>query len=160
MSLLAMFLGIGVGCVMFIGYAFALLCQPYSETQKEEWLASLTKEERESYWFHERRKREWIKLRKRQHKICMALRQTQYDETGHDHYWECWGTAAEQVGINAYKDVWAAKDCPITKWDGNWPINCWRDYKPLPPVGTTDDWRASVEVANKPASKYLGSPKN
>jgi hypothetical protein len=138
-----MFLGLGFGVIMAIGYAFALLCPSSHDMVMEAWLASLTPAERKTWDYHEKRKKEWIALRKKQHKICMKLRQKQYDTTGWDHYWQCLGEAAEQVGINAYKDVWAAKDCPVVRWDGNWPLNYWRTPPPTP-HGVTDDWKAGL----------------
>jgi len=141
--MLFMGLGIGFGVIMAIGYAVALLCPSSHDMVLENWLASLTPLERKAWEHHEKRKREWVKLRKKQHKICMVLRQKIYDETGKDEYWGPWGIAAEKVGINAYKDVWAAKDCPVTTWNGLWPLNYWRTPPPTP-HGVTDDWKAGL----------------
>lgn len=126
--------GVVLGAGIFLMFCGVLLVHIlFHKSDKDlvrEWAASLPRAERKAYWARERRKKQYLRALKRQHYICMRLRQKHYDETGKDDYW--WtaiGIAGERVGMNSFKDVWDAPDRPRAKYayTGNWGLRLWRE---------------------------------
>lgn len=116
MSLLLMFCGIAFGVVMFILYAgsFVLGCfGTYEERQRQAWLDSLSPEDRAAYILHVKRKKQYIKLRKKQAKICARIRQKRYDDGLKEDFWGTWDESYRAVPeLASYVDVMDAPDCP------------------------------------------------
>lgn len=140
MSLLFMALGIAYGCVAFVIFVVCLF--PTQHAQRDKWLATLTKEERAAYWHHEKRKKQYVKMRKRQSDICQALLQKAYNEDREMAWGEAWNEAAGIVNINQFNDVMLADDCPPAPYGHETPYR-WKEKMPRPP-GTTDAWRAGL----------------
>ena len=129
--ILFMFAGLISGIVFLGRLGIGLLCwfgdddgglEADRRQARKEWLASLTSADRAAYFLHEKRKKQYVRLRQKVYNKSRRLRIKAFRETGVDPGYQATREIMAKLGIDreSWIDVESAPDCPgiLALWDG------------------------------------------